>query len=44
MLTVMNRESSRAIHLSAQQAEPHLALEEGFEPGAEPFNGCEEKK
>ena len=44
MLTTMHKEGSSATYLSAWQAEPPLALEEGFEPGAKPFNGFEEKK
>lgn len=38
------REGSLAIYFSAPQAGPHLALEEGFEPGAKPFDGQEGKK
>lgn len=45
MLTTMNKEaSSAATYLSARQAEPALALEEGFEPGAKPFNSYEGEK
>lgn len=44
MLTMMNKEGSSTTYQSARQAEPPLALEEGFEPGAKPFNGYEEKK
>lgn len=40
----MNKESSSTIYLAALHVEPHLVLEEGFEPGAKPFNGYEGKK
>lgn len=44
MLTVRNREGFWAVHLSARQAEPHHALEEGSELGVKALNGKEEIK
>lgn len=44
MLTTMHKGGSSATYLSTGQAEPPLALEESFEPGAKPFRGFEEKK
>lgn len=41
LLTVINKEGSPATYLSNRQAGPHLTLEEGFKPGAKPFNGYE---
>ena len=39
----MKRKGSSATYLSAWQAESSVSLEEGFEPGAKPFHGYEEK-
>ena len=35
---MMNKDSASTTYLAGRQVEPHLALEEGFEPGAKRFN------